>query len=59
MNRQQRVDLMAAQTKILLLDDNQEYLSTFRDMLSTHLPSKPEIKVAGTATRALSMLETE
>ncbi len=59
MIRQHQNDLMPAPPKILLLDDNQEFLSTFRDMLVAHLPSQPEVKVAHSATRGLSMLETE
>lgn len=50
---------MPAPPKILLLDDDQEFLSTYREMLTEHLPSKPEVKTANSATRALSFLEAE
>ena len=50
---------MATPPKILLQDDNPDFLSTLRDMLGSNLPSRPDVRVATTAMRALSMLETE
>ena len=44
--------------KILLLDDDADWLALCRDWLSA-LPSQPEILTATTAKRALSLLETE
>lgn len=45
--------------KILLLDDDQDFLDLYREMLSRHLPSLPEVYTANSASRALSMLEAE
>ncbi|MEY2410461.1 MAG: hypothetical protein QOF48_3131 [Verrucomicrobiota bacterium] len=50
---------MAAPPKILLLDDDQDFLDLYREMLSQHLPSLPEVRSANTGQRALSMLESE
>lgn len=44
--------------KILLLDDDADWLALCRDLLSA-LPSRPELLTANTAKRALSLLETE
>ncbi len=44
--------------KILLLDDDADWLALCRDVLAG-LPSKPEIFTAGNAKRALALLETE
>ena len=44
--------------KILLLDDDADWLALCRDLLSA-LPSKPELLTATTAKRALALLETE
>jgi CheY-like chemotaxis protein len=44
--------------KILLLDDDADWLALCRDLLSG-LPSQPELLTATTAKRALSLLETE
>lgn len=44
--------------KILLLDDDSDWLALCRDLLSA-LPSQPELLTATTAQRALSLLETE
>jgi CheY-like chemotaxis protein len=50
---------MAAQPKILLLDDDQDFLDLYREMLSQHLPSLPEVRGANSGARALSLLESE
>jgi CheY-like chemotaxis protein len=50
---------MAKKQKILLLDDDQEFLELYREMFSRHLPSLPDVKVAASGPKALSMLETE
>jgi DNA-binding NarL/FixJ family response regulator len=44
--------------KILILDDDADWLTLCRDLLA-ELPSKPEILTANTAKRALALLETE
>ena len=50
---------MPAQPTILLLDDDQDFLDLYREMLGQHLPSMPEVRVANSGTRALSILESE
>src|SRR6266545_2118332 len=50
---------MPAQPKILLLDDDQDFLDLYREMLSQHLPSLPEVRAANSGARALSLLESE
>jgi CheY-like chemotaxis protein len=50
---------MLASPKILLLDDDQDFLDLYREMLSQHLPSMPEVKAANTGGRALAILESE
>src|SRR6185436_3384878 len=50
---------MASTSKILLLDDDQDFLDLYREMLSQHLPSLPEVRSANSGQRALSMLESE
>ncbi len=45
--------------KILLLDDDNDWLALCRDLLTTTLPSKPEVLTANNARRALALLETE
>jgi CheY-like chemotaxis protein len=44
--------------KILVLDDDQEFLDTYGRIL-TRLPSRPEVRLATCATRALALLEAE
>jgi CheY-like chemotaxis protein len=51
--------LMPAQSKILLLDDDQDFLDLYREMLTQHLPSQPEVKIANSGARALAILESE
>ena len=50
---------MPGQPKILLLDEDQDFLDLYREMLSQHLPSLPEVRVANSGSRALSILESE
>lgn len=50
---------MPAQPTILLLDDDQDFLDLYREMLSQHLPSMPEVRIANSGARALSILESE
>jgi len=49
---------MDNRNKILILDDDTDWLTLCRDLLST-LPSKPEIFTANAARKALAILETE
>jgi len=50
---------MSVQQKILLLDDDQDFLDLYQEMLGQHLSMLPEIKTALTGSRALSMLESD
>lgn len=50
---------MAAPPKILLLDDDQDFLDLYREMLSQHLPSLPDVRTANSGQRALTMLESD
>jgi len=50
---------MLTQPKILLLDDDLDFLDLYREMLSQHLSCLPEVRVAPTGARALAMLESE
>jgi len=47
------------QQKILLLDDEQDFLDLYQEMLAQHLSTLPEVRTALNGSRALSMLETE
>jgi CheY-like chemotaxis protein len=51
--------IMPGQPKILLLDEDQDFLDLYREMLSQHLPSLPEVRAANSGSRALSLLESE
>ena len=44
--------------RILILDDDQEFLDTYSRILG-RLPSRPEVRVATCATRALALLDAE
>lgn len=44
--------------KVLILDDDAEFLSAYRDLLS-RLPSRPEVHTASSAPRAFALLESE
>ena len=48
-----------AASKILLLDDDTAFTELYREMLSKHLSSMPEVKCATTGSRALAMLDAE
>ena len=50
---------MAALPKILLVDDDQAFLDLYQDMLTRHLPSMPEVRLASSGARALALLESE
>jgi len=50
---------MPAQPKILLADDDQDFLDLYQEMLGQHLPSMPEVRTATSGARALSMLDSE
>lgn len=50
---------MPAQPTVLLMDDDQDFLDLYREMLSQHLPSMPEVRVANSGARALSILESD
>src|ERR1035437_5943867 len=49
---------METRHKILILDDDADWLTLCRDLLAA-LPSRPEIFTANNAKRALALLETE
>lgn len=50
---------MPAQPTVLLMDDDQDFLDLYREMLGQHLPSMPEVRVANSGARALSILESD
>lgn len=49
---------MPGRNKILLLDDDQDLLDLYKEMLS-RLPSQPEIYTATSGARAIALLESE
>jgi CheY-like chemotaxis protein len=49
---------MAAQNKILLLDDDDQMLELYQELLK-QLPSQPDVQVCNTGARAIAMLESE
>src|SRR3569832_1072097 len=49
---------MAVRHKLLLLDDDQELLDTYKQLLS-NLPSGPEVFTAVSGSRAMAMLEAD
>lgn len=49
---------MPEQKKILLLDDEQDLLDMYREIL-TQLPSKPDVHTSNSGARALALLESE
>jgi CheY-like chemotaxis protein len=48
----------AARPRILLVDDDQDFLEIYRELLQ-QIPSTPEVHTASTGSRALAMLESE
>src|SRR6266478_9331014 len=50
---------MSGPPKILLLDDDQDFLDLYREMLSQHLSSLPDVRVASSGSRGLALLESE
>jgi len=50
---------MSGQPKILLVDDDQDFLNLYQEMLGKHLSSIPEVRTAASGSRALSLLESE
>ena len=49
---------MDARHKILLLDDDVDVLALYQEVLSK-LPSRPDVRIASTGARALTMLDAE
>src|SRR4051812_905459 len=49
---------MEARHKILIVDDDADWLDVCREMLS-QLPSKPEIRTVGAGARAISQLDSQ
>jgi CheY-like chemotaxis protein len=49
---------MAKQHKILLLDDDDQLLVLYQELL-LELPSKPEVRVSNSGARAIALLESE
>jgi len=47
-----------ASARILLLDDDQEFLELYEDLLQ-ELPSKPDVRTTATGSRALAILDSE
>lgn len=45
--------------KILLVDDEQDFLDLYQEMLTQHLSTLPDVRTANNGSRALSMLESE
>ena len=50
--------LMANQHKLLLLDDDEQILELYQELLQT-LPSQPEVHVSNSGARAIALLESE
>src|SRR6266704_2492806 len=50
---------MSGPPKILLLDDDQDFLDLYREMLSQHLSCLPDVRTASSSARALALLESE
>ena len=49
---------MVKRHKLLLLDDDPDFLDVYREMLAA-MPSQPEIQTATSGARAISLLESE
>ena len=50
--------VMATQQKILLLDDDEQMLDLYQELLK-QLPSKPDVHVSNSGARAIALLESE
>src|SRR3974377_2109600 len=50
--------IMADRPKILLLDDDQDLLDLYKEILS-QLPTRPEIFTSSNGPRAIAMMESE
>jgi DNA-binding response OmpR family regulator len=50
---------MAGQTKVLILDDDEEFLALYQKLLSQHVTTAVGVLTATTGHRALSLLESE
>ena len=57
-NKFSKYSTMAARQKILILDDEQDLLEIYQEILA-RLPSQPEIRTASTGPDAIAMLENE
>lgn len=51
--------MMPLQPKIVLVDDDQDFLDLYKEMLSQHLSCLPEVRTASSGARALALLESE
>ena len=49
---------MGAQTKILILDDETQFLDLCQELLAT-LPAKPEVRTASSGAHAIALLEVK
>jgi CheY-like chemotaxis protein len=49
---------MAVRQKVLLLDDDQDFLELYQEMLGK-IPSKPEVQIATSGARAIALLESQ
>ena len=50
--------VMPVRHKLLILDDDQDVLELYREMLA-HLPSQPDVHTATSGARAIALLESE
>ncbi|HAM72296.1 MAG TPA: hypothetical protein DCM86_11690 [Verrucomicrobiales bacterium] len=50
---------MAGSTKILILDDDEDFLALYQKLLSQHVTTAAAVLTAGTGHRALALLESE
>src|SRR6266853_1382456 len=50
---------MSGPPKILLLDDDQDFLDLYREMLSQHLSSLPDVRVASSGSRGLRGVQSK
>ena len=46
--------MIPSQPKILLLDDDQDFLDLYKEMLSQHLPSLPDVRIANSGARIVA-----